>query len=188
MDIESTAIPGVNVIRARKFGDARGFFSETFKQHALEEHGIAERWIQDNHSFSTARGVIRGLHFQAAPAAQAKLVRVTRGAVFDVAVDIRVGSPTHGRHVAVELSAEAWNQLYVPVGFAHGFCTLTDEAEVLYKVTAPYAPETEGGVLWNDPALGIDWPVDAASATVIARDAAWPSLADLQSPFVAPVT
>jgi dTDP-4-dehydrorhamnose 3,5-epimerase len=185
MDIESTAIPGVRIIRARKSGDARGFFSETFKQHVLELHGIAESWIQDNHSFSTARGVIRGLHFQAAPAAQAKLVRVTRGAVFDVAVDIRVGSPTYGRHVAVELSAETWNQLYVPVGFAHGFCTLTDETEVLYKVTAPYAPETEGGVLWNDPALGIDWPVDTANATVIARDTGWPRLAELQSPFVA---
>lgn len=187
MDIESTAIPGVCVIRARKFGDARGFVSETFKQQALEQHGIVETWIQDNHTFSAYRGVIRGLHFQAHPAAQAKLVRVTHGAIFDVALDIRVGSMTYGQHVAVELSAGAWNQIYVPVGFAHGFCTLTEEAEVLYKVSAPYAPQTEGGVLWNDPALNIDWPVDGANAVVIARDAAWPRLSELQSPFVAPV-
>ncbi|HRE43770.1 MAG TPA: dTDP-4-dehydrorhamnose 3,5-epimerase, partial [Terricaulis sp.] len=135
MQIETTAIADVLILKPKKFGDHRGFFSETFKHAALAEAGVNLNWVQDNHSFSAARGVVRGLHFQREPNPQAKLLRVTRGAILDVAVDIRKASPTYGQHVAVELSAENWSQLYVPVGFAHGFCTLTENTEVLYKVT-----------------------------------------------------
>lgn len=187
MDIIPTAIPDVRIIAPKKHGDHRGFFSEVFKNHVLQEAGIDLTWVQDNHSFSTQRGVVRGLHWQTAPHAQAKLLRVVRGAILDVAVDIRKGSPTFGRHVAIELSTENWQQLFVPVGFAHGFCALTEECEVLYKVTARYAPECEGGLLWNDPALEIPWPVTADQAVMSARDTEWPTLAALDSPFVFPV-
>ncbi len=183
MLVETTAIAGVLIVTPDKFGDERGFFSETFRASALAAHGVTHAWAQDNHSVSGKRGVVRGLHFQAPPRAQAKLLRVVQGAILDVAVDIRTGSPTYGQHVAVELSADNWKQLYVPAGMAHGFCTLTDRAEVLYKTSDEYAPKTEGGLLWNDPALGIAWPVSAAAATVNARDAGWPVLAALQSPF-----
>jgi dTDP-4-dehydrorhamnose 3,5-epimerase len=183
MEIEQTAISGVLIIRPTKHGDHRGFFSETFKQSALREAGIKLDWVQDNHSFSATRGVVRGLHYQRSPNAQAKLLRVTRGAILDVAVDLRTSSPTYGRHVAVELSAENWAQLYVPVGFAHGFCTLTENVEVLYKVTAPYSPADEGGVLWCDPDLEIPWPISPEEATLSARDLQWPRLRDLVSPF-----
>lgn len=183
MQIERTAIPDVLLIRPTKHGDHRGFFSETFKASALNEAGVDVDWVQDNHSYSASRGVVRGLHFQCAPKAQAKLLRVTRGAVFDVAVDIRKGSPTYGRHVAVELSAENWMQIYVPIGFAHGFCTLTDDTEVLYKVSAEYGPAEEGGVLWNDPDLGIAWPISPDEAILSPRDREWPRFADFQSPF-----
>jgi dTDP-4-dehydrorhamnose 3,5-epimerase len=183
MQVETTSIPGVFVLTPRKFGDERGFFSETFRASALLAHGVSHGWVQDNHSMSARRGVVRGLHFQAPPKAQAKLLRVVTGAILDVAVDIRRTSPTYGQHVAVELSAENWKQLYVPAGMAHGFCTLTDRAEVLYKTSEEYAPETEGGLLWDDPALGIAWPVRPADATVNARDASWPGLAALKSPF-----
>jgi len=183
MLIEPAALPDIRVIRPKKHGDARGFFSETFKQSALEEAGIHETWIQDNHAFSKGVGVVRGLHFQAPPFAQAKLLRVTRGAILDVAVDIRGASPTYGRHAAVELSAEAWDQIYVPAGFAHGYCTLTEDTEVLYKVTAPYAPSAEGGLLWSDPALGIEWPIAPEAAILNDRDRVWPNLAALKSPF-----
>ncbi|MET0182368.1 MAG: dTDP-4-dehydrorhamnose 3,5-epimerase [Caulobacterales bacterium] len=181
--VEHTSLPGVLIIHPKKHGDHRGFFSETFNRAALAEHGVRDDWVQDNHSYSAARGVVRGLHFQAPPFAQAKMLRVVRGAILDVAVDIRKSSPTFGKHVAVELSAENWAQLYVPAGFAHGFCTITPDAEVLYKVSAPYAPDAEGGLLWSDPALEIAWPVSQAEATVNARDAAWPTLAVLESPF-----
>ena len=183
MQIERSSIPEVLVIRPTKHGDERGFFSETFRASLLKEQGIAHDWVQDNHSFSAARGVVRGLHFQRAPKAQAKLVRVACGAVLDVAVDIRKGSSSFGRHVAVELSAENWTQLYVPAGFAHGFCTLTENTEVLYKVSAEYAPELEGGVLWNDPDLGIAWPISHKAATLSARDREWPLFRDFVSPF-----
>jgi dTDP-4-dehydrorhamnose 3,5-epimerase len=183
MNLTPTAIPDVLIITPAKHGDHRGFFSETFKNHVLIEHGIDLPWNQDNHSYSSARGVVRGLHYQSAPQAQAKLLRVTRGAILDVAVDIRVGSPTYGQHVAVELSADNWQQLLVPVGFAHGFCTLTEETEVMYKVTGRYAPDCEGGLIWNDPALGIDWPITAGEATTSGRDNDWPTLAQLVSPF-----
>lgn len=183
MQIERAAIPDVLIIRTKKHGDHRGFFSETFKAAALREAGVELDWVQDNHSFSAARGVVRGLHFQRPPKAQAKLLRVTQGAVFDVAVDIRKGSATYGRHVAVELSAENWTQIYVPVGFAHGYCTLTENTEVLYKVSADYAPAEEGGLIWDDPDLGIDWPIRAGEATLSARDREWPRFREFISPF-----
>lgn len=183
MQIEPTAIPDVLMVQPKKFGDERGFFSETFKVQALRDAGVNVDWVQDNHSFSAPRGTVRGLHFQSPPMAQAKLLRVIRGAILDVAVDIRKASSTYGQHVAVELSAANWTQLYVPAGFAHGFCTLTPDAEVLYKVSAGYAPDDEGGVLWNDPDLGIAWPIKAEEATLSARDREWPRFADLKSPF-----
>lgn len=183
MEITRAAIPDVLIIKPKKHGDHRGFFSETFKSAALRAHGVMLDWVQDNHSFSAARGVVRGLHFQRTPKAQAKLLRVTRGAIFDVAVDARKTSPTYGQHVAVELSADNWAQLYVPIGFAHGFCTLTENTEVLYKVSAEYGPAEEGGLLWNDPDLGIDWPISAEHATLSARDLEWPRFRDFVSPF-----
>jgi dTDP-4-dehydrorhamnose 3,5-epimerase len=183
MEIQRTDIPDVLTVRPKKFGDHRGFFSEVFKNDVLKAQGIDEPWSQDNHSFSAARGVLRGLHFQKAPFAQTKLIRVTRGAILDVAVDIRKASPTYGKHVAVELSAENWMQLLIPVGFAHGFCTLTENVEVIYKVTAPYAPDCEGGVMWNDPELGIEWPVSASEVVLAERDKTWPPLASFDSPF-----
>jgi dTDP-4-dehydrorhamnose 3,5-epimerase len=183
MEIERAVIPDVLILRAKKHGDHRGFFSETFRSVTLKEAGVDLEWVQDNHSFSASRGVVRGLHFQRHPRAQAKLLRVIRGAVLDVAVDLRSNSPTYGKHVAVELSEANWTQIYVPIGFAHGFCTLTEGAEVLYKVSAEYGPSEEGGLLWNDPDLGIDWPVDEREAILTERDRTWPPLRDLRSPF-----
>jgi len=184
LEVDETDLPDLRVVTPKRHGDDRGFFSEVFKRSALEAAGITADWCQDNHSYSAVRHVVRGLHFQAQPAAQAKLVRVTRGAILDVAVDIRRGSPTYGRAHAVELSAENWGQLFVPIGFAHGFCALTDETEVLYKVSAEYAPEAEGGIAWDDPDLGIPWPVGVEAATLSPRDRRWPRLADIESPFV----
>lgn len=181
--ITPQAIGDVLLIEPKRFGDERGFFSETYSAKGLAEAGFTALFVQDNHSRSPKIGTVRGLHFQAPPFAQDKLLRVTRGAILDVAVDIRKGSPTYGRSVAVELSAENWRQLLVPKGFAHGFQTLTEDCEVLYKVTDYYAPASEAGLLWNDPALGIAWPADI-EAVINARDAAWPSLADFDSPFV----
>ena len=183
MDIRPTDIPDVKIIRPARVGDHRGFFSEVFRSDVFKASGIDVDWVQDNHSLSARRGVIRGLHYQTAPFAQAKLVRVIRGAIFDVAVDIRKGASTYGRHVAVELSAENWDQLYVPAGFAHGFCTLTENTEVLYKVSAPYAPANEGGLMWNDPAIGIKWPIGENEATLSGRDTGWPGLSGFSSPF-----
>jgi len=177
------AIPDVLLVEPVRHGDERGFFSETYSKRALAEAGFDAEFVQDNHSRSPKKGTVRGLHFQAPPFAQDKLLRVTRGAILDVAVDIRVGSPTYGQAVAVELSAENWRQLLVPKGFAHGFQTLTEDCEVLYKVTDYYAPASEAGLLWSDPALGVDWPLGTADAFINARDAAWPILADLRSPF-----
>ena len=177
------AIPEILLIEPQRFGDERGFFSETYSAKVLAAAGFDAPFIQDNHSRSPRAGTVRGLHFQAPPFAQDKLLRVTRGAILDVAVDIRTGSPTYGQAVAVELSAQNWRQLLVPKGFAHGFQTLTEDCEVLYKVTDYYAPASEAGLLWSDPALGIAWPA-GLEAVINARDAAWPALADFQSPFV----
>ncbi len=178
MDIQATSIPEVKIIAPKKFGDARGFFSETYNQRAFHEAGIRDVWIQDNHSMSGPKGTVRGLHYQIAPSEQAKLVRVVKGAILDVAVDVRKGSPTYGKHVACEISAEAWNQIYVPAGFAHGFCTLTPDTEVLYKVTSLYSKNDEFGILWNDPALGIDWPVKPADALLSEKDKILPTFAN----------
>jgi dTDP-4-dehydrorhamnose 3,5-epimerase len=179
------AIDPVRIVEPRKFGDDRGFFSETYNRRRLaEETGFDREFVQDNHSLSAELHVVRGLHYQSPPFAQDKLVRVARGRVLDVAVDIRRGSPTFGRHVAVELSAENWRQLLVPVGFAHGFLTLEPETEVIYKVTAFYASEHDHGLLWSDPALGIDWGVAPDRARLSDKDRAQPRLADIVSPFV----
>ncbi|MCA3695832.1 dTDP-4-dehydrorhamnose 3,5-epimerase [Aquidulcibacter sp.] len=183
MKIEPTSLNGPAVIMPTRFGDHRGFFSQTFVAQTLYDAGIADQWMQDNHSFSAERGVVRGLHWQSPPFAQAKLVRVTRGTIYDVIVDIRRGSPTYGQHIGVELSAENWQQLYVPIGFAHGFCTLTDETEVVYKVSAGYAPAHEGGLFWADPDLQIEWPVTKEQAILSERDLKWDSFSLLDSPF-----
>lgn len=179
--ITSLCIPDVKVIVPERFGDDRGFFSETYSRRSLGDVGIEEEFVQDNHSLSALAGTVRGLHYQLAPFAQAKLVRVVRGAVVDVAVDIRRGSPTFGQHVAVTLSAEAWNQIYVPVGFAHGFCTLEPDTEVVYKVTAYYSRAHDRGISWNDPELRIAWPVEAAAAQLSDKDRNQPRLADVMA-------
>lgn len=180
---EPLAIPAVVLIRPKKFGDARGYFMETWSQEAFAAAGIDAVFVQDNQSLSAARGVVRGLHFQTPPAAQAKLVRVLRGAIFDVAVDIRVGSPSYGRWCAATLTAEGAEQLFVPRGFAHGFCTLEPGTEVTYKVDGPYAPGTEGGLIWNDPELAIDWPIAAAEVQLSGKDAILPGFSGFSSPF-----
>lgn len=181
MDIERTAIDGVLIIRPRRFEDARGFFAPVFRPSVLEAAGVTHGWVQENQSLSRRRGTVRGLHFQRPPFAQAKLVRVIAGAALDVCVDMRPGSPTFGRHVALELSAENLMQVYVPAGFGHGFCSLTDDVEMLYKVSTDWFREQEGGVMWNDPDLGIGWPVDADAAVLSERDRLWPRLRDLAS-------
>lgn len=183
MQITPTEIPDVVEITPKKFGDHRGFFSEVFKRSALRDANIAIDFVQDNHSMSQAVGVVRGLHYQKPPYAQAKLIRVVRGSIFDVAVDIRINSPTFGRHVSRILSAANWKQLLIPAGFAHGFATLEPDTEVLYKVNAPYAPDHEAGILWNDPALGIDWPVSESEATLSDKDKVYPTLADAERVF-----
>jgi len=183
MNVIQTDLPDVKIVEPRRFGDRRGFFSETFNRRILAENGIDMDSVQDNHSLSGPKGTVRGLHFQKPPMDQAKLVRVTQGAVLDVAVDIRVGSPTFGRHVAVVLSAENWRQLYVPKGFAHGFCTLEPDTEVIYKVDNYYAPDFEDGILWNDPALGIEWPVLPEDAVLSDKDKVCGLLADMPTVF-----
>jgi dTDP-4-dehydrorhamnose 3,5-epimerase len=183
VEVVATSIEGVRVIVPARFEDGRGFFSEVYNQARFAELGLPTEWVQDNHALSRERGTVRGLHYQLPPAAQAKLIRVARGAIHDVVVDIRRGSPTFGRHVATELSAAAWNQLLVPAGFAHGYCTLEPDTEVLYKVSAPYAPEHERGIRWDDPALGIHWPVATGAAVVSERDAALPALAEQPDVF-----
>ena len=177
MRIETTPIAGLLVIEPKRFGDERGVFTETYRADALAAHGFSTAFVQDNCARSEAAGVVRGLHFQRGEAAQDKLIRVSRGAIFDVAVDLRAGSATFGWSYSVELSAQNWLQLLVPKGFAHGYQTLTPDAEVLYKASAPYAPAAEGGIVWDDPALGIDWPIEAGETVLNARDRAWPTLA-----------
>ena len=177
MKVTPTAIDGVLVIEPRVFGDERGFFLESFNQQAFDAAvGTHFTFVQDNHSRS-GRGVLRGLHYQAAPHAQGKLVRVTQGTVFDVAVDIRPGSPTFGRWVGVELSDANQRQLWLPPGMAHGFLVTSERADFLYKTTAYYAPEAERCIAWNDPAIGIAWPALGMAPLLSARDAAAPTLA-----------
>ena len=180
IEVRHLTLPEVLLITPVRHGDHRGFFSETYNRRALAEHGFDKEFVQDNHSLSGKRGILRGLHFQRPPFMQDKLLRVTRGAVFDVAVDIRKSSPTFGQWVGVELSAENWRQLLVPAGFAHGFLTLSETAEVLYKVTDYYAPESEGGLAWDAPEVGIEWPLPASEIITNARDGQWPGLEGLE--------
>ena len=184
MDITPTSLPGVLILTPRRFGDTRGFFSESWNRETLQAHGIGLDFVQDNHSLSSDVGTVRGLHFQAPPRAQDKLVRCGRGVLFDVAVDIRRGSPTYGHWTGIELSFENGRQLLVPKGFAHGFVTRAPDTEILYKCTDTYAPETEGAINFADPDLGIDWGIDADQAIVSDKDAMAPAFADFESPFV----
>ncbi|BCB21247.1 dTDP-4-dehydrorhamnose 3,5-epimerase [Bosea sp. ANAM02] len=179
LSVEETAIPAVKIVTPKKHGDPRGFFSETWSRKAFAEARLDLDFVQDNQSLSGPVGTLRGLHFQSPPFAQDKLVRVTRGRILDVAVDIRSSSPTFGKHVAVELSAENWKQLLVPVGFAHGFVTLEPDTEVIYKVTAPYAPENDHGLAFDDPALGIDWRLPLSGLTLSDKDRKHPRLAEM---------
>lgn len=181
IEVRPLALEGVFELHPQRFGDDRGFFSEVWNRGALAEAGLDIEFVQDNHSYSAARGVLRGLHFQLAPAAQDKLVRVTRGAVFDVAVDIRAGSGTFGDWIGTMLSAAEWNQLLIPKGFAHGFLTLTEDCEVQYKVSAPYSPEHDRSVRFDDPAIGIEWPDVGVAFQLSVKDRDAPLLADLAS-------
>ena len=183
MQVQRLDIPEVVLLTPRRFGDERGWFSEVYNRRAVDAALGPVRFVQDNHSLSRPKGTVRGLHFQRPPTAQGKLVRVVKGAIFDVALDLRRGSPTFGRHVSATLSAENGAQLYVPEGFAHGFCTLEPDTEVLYKVTAFYSAADDGGLLWSDPALGIAWPVTASEAVLSAKDGALPRLAELPDVF-----
>ena len=185
MQVEATEIPEVKVLTPKRLGDSRGFFSEVYNRRVFAEAGVALDFVQDNQSLSRDVGTLRGLHFQAPPFAQDKLVRVLGGSIFDVAVDIRLGSPTYRRWVGVELSAENFRQLLIPVGFAHGFVTLEPDTMVLYKVSAPYSGPHDLGIAWNDPEIGINWPRQAASPILSAKDATQPWLRDLKNPFQA---
>lgn len=172
-------LPGPLLITLRPFADARGAFAETYSRRDFRALGIAEEFVQDNQSLSRQAGTVRGLHFQAPPHAQAKLVRVLRGRILDVAVDLRAASPTYGRHIAVELAAEDARMLYIPVGFAHGFATRAPDTEVAYKASAPYAPQAERGLAWDDPALGIEWGVAPREAILSDKDRRLSRLAEL---------
>ena len=183
MQVFETEIPAVKRVVPKRHGDDRGWFSEVYRADVLAEHGIANAFVQDNQSFSAPAGTIRGLHFQVAPNAQAKLVRVLAGAILDVAVDLRAESATYGRHVAVRLDAAGGEQLFVPAGFAHGFCTLEPNTMVAYKVDAYYSPADDRNLRWNDPAIGIEWPVAEADAILSGKDKAAPLLADLGRVF-----
>lgn len=183
MLIDRLKIPGLLLLKPVKQGDQRGFLSEVFRADALAFHGVNANFVQDNHVHSMQRGVLRGLHFQAPPYAQGKLVRCTRGSILDIAIDIRVNSPSYGRHVAVELSASNWHQIWIPPGFAHGFVTLENDCEVVYKLTHYYTPECDFGVAWNDPALGIDWRLPASEIILSDRDRRHPCLDDVTPAF-----
>ena len=174
----------VTLITPKRFSDDRGWFTKSYNARAFAQAVGPIDFVQDNHSYSRAAGTLRGLHFQTPPHAQAKLVRCARGAIWDVAVDVRQGSPTYARHVAAELSAENGRQLFIPAGFAHGFVTLTSDAEVLYKASDFYAPANDAGLAWNDPDLAIPWPLAAAGPALSPKDAALPLLKDFVSPFV----
>jgi len=178
MQVIATELPEVLIVLPSRIGDDRGFFSEVWNARDFASIGIAGDFVQDNHVCSRLKGTLRGLHYQMPPAAQGKLLRVSRGAIFDVAVDIRRGSPTFGRHTTAILSADNWYLAWVPAGFAHGYCTLQDNTEVQYKVTDLYSPQHERGVFWNDPALMIEWPVTVDETIVSERDQKLPCLAD----------
>ena len=185
MQINQTPLPGVYLMTPQRHGDRRGFFAETYSAPKLAKAGIDIVFVQDNHSLSETVGTVRGLHFQAPPRAQAKLVRCGRGRLYDVAVDIRQDSPTYGQWFGAELSYENARQLLIPTGFAHGFMTLEPGTEIVYKCSDTYAPETEGALLWNDPAIGIEWPLDV-TPVLSDKDAAAPGISTFDSPFGAP--
>lgn len=178
MNVETLAIPDVKLITPPRFKDPRGFFSETWQAARFTDAGIPGPFIQDNHAVSTTAGVLRGLHCQVGPNAQGKLVRCVKGAIYDVAVDVRHGSPTYGRWVGAEISAENWTQIWVPVGFLHAYLTLTPETEVIYKVTGAYDKAAERGVIWNDPDIGIEWPLPTDAVLLSAKDEVLPRLRD----------
>jgi dTDP-4-dehydrorhamnose 3,5-epimerase len=183
VQIRSLEISEIVEITPARHADDRGFFSEVWGKCALELLGLAHEFVQDNHSLSVNAGILRGLHYQEPPFAQTKLVRVVRGAIFDVAVDIRHGSPTFGKWVGLTISAASWNQILVPEGFAHGFLTLEPNTEVLYKVSAPYSREHDRGIFWNDPTIAIDWPIENREPVLSEKDKAAPSLAELRAAF-----
>lgn len=183
MQIEDTALPGVKILTPPRFGDHRGFFSESWNKSRMQEAGLDYDFVQDNHSLSAKVDTVRGLHFQSPPHAQAKLVRCGRGGLFDVAVDIRKGSPTYGKWVGVELSFENGKQLMIPAGFLHGFITREPDTEIVYKCTGYYAADCDGAVRFNDPDIGIDWGLEG-EALLSEKDAAAPSLKDFDSPFI----
>jgi dTDP-4-dehydrorhamnose 3,5-epimerase len=184
MEVRDLGLNGVKEIIPLRFGDARGFFSETYNKDRFVAAGLVTGWMQDNHSYSADKYVLRGLHFQTDPMAQDKLVRVLRGEIFDVVVDIRKGSPDYGKWVGLKLTAHSGNQILVPKGFAHGFLTLTQDVEVAYKVTAGYAPENDRSIAWDDPSIGIEWPLDGAQPQLSGKDADAPSLDQVDNNFV----
>jgi dTDP-4-dehydrorhamnose 3,5-epimerase len=183
MEAEVTSIRGVLILKPRYFRDPRGYFVETYNARAAHEAGITAEFVQDNQALSLKRGTVRALHFQVPPRAQGKLVRVLRGSIYDVAVDLRVGSPSCGKWVAATLTAQGGEQIFVPRGFAHGYCALEDDTEVAYKVDDYYAPECEHGLIWNDAALAVPWPVSPGNAVLSDKDRKLPRLADFVSPF-----
>ena len=182
MEVASLEIDAVKIVRPRRFSDVRGYFVETWHKSRFAEHGIDADFVQDNASFSRLPRTIRGLHFQRPPAAQAKLVRVVSGAVLDVAVDLRRGSSSFGRYVSAILTAEGGEQLFVPIGFAHGFCTLEPDTEVAYKVSDFYSPEHDRGVIWNDPEIAVDWPLGGNPPVLSEKDSRLPRLSEIE-PF-----
>jgi len=183
MQIQTLSIPDIKIFTPKKFGDERGFFSETYSKKHLSEKGIEINFVQDNHAYSAHAHTMRGMHFQIAPFAQDKLIRVIRGAILDVVVDIRCGSPSYGHHVSVVISVDQWNQILVPAGFAHGLLTLENDTEVIYKVSNYYSPEHDKGLLWNDPDLGIDWQVSEEEVILSEKDCHQPRLKDLPEYF-----
>lgn len=183
LELRSLAIPDVKAIRTDRISDVRGYFCETFQRAAFAEKGIPHVFVQDNQSSSDRTGTVRGLHFQRPPFTQAKLIRVLNGAILDIAVDLRCSSPSFGKHIAIQLDSESGEQVFIPKGFAHGFCTLQPKTVVLYKVDQVYAPSHDGGVNWADPALGIKWPVTTSEAQVSPRDQTLPALNQLACIF-----
>ena len=183
MKVEELEIPGVLLITPQRHQDDRGLFAETFRTDVMKRHGIEPPFVQDNHVYSKHKGTLRGLHFQISPHPQGKLVRCSRGAILDVAVDLRKGSRTYSRHVAVDLTAANWHQLWIPSGFGHGYLTLGEDCEVIYKVTDYYAPDCDRGIAWDDADLGIDWRLPKSEINLSPKDRKLPRLADLQEPL-----
>lgn len=184
IEIEQTKLPGVLVITPKRFGDDRGFFSESWNKERLVENGVELEFVQDNHSLSRQLGTVRGLHYQTPPHAQAKLVRCGRGALLDVAVDIRKGSPTYAQWMAIELNEDNGKQLLVPEGFAHGFVTLRPDTEIVYKCTDYYAPDCDRAIAFDDPDIGVDWGITRDTAVLSDKDAEAPKLSDADTPFI----